>query len=76
MNTPESKEETLLSKACRIMMSFKPCTVVFRDGTELKCEKIIKTSVTIIGNTIGSVTVVVGGRSEELIADYIQDISK
>jgi len=74
MNTSELKEETLLSKACGIMMSFKPCTILLRDGTELKCEKIIKTSVTIIGNTIGSVTVIVGGRSEELIADYIKDI--
>jgi hypothetical protein len=74
MNTSELKEEPLLSKACRTMMSFKPCTILFRDGTELKCEKIIKPSVTIIGNTIGSVTVIVGGRSEELIADYIKEI--
>ena len=58
------------------MMSFRPCTVAFRDGTELKCERIIKTSVTIVGNTIGSVTVVVAGRTEELIADYISDIQQ
>jgi hypothetical protein len=66
--------ETLLQKACRIMMSFKPCTIVFRDGTEVRCDKITETGVTIVGQTIGSVTIARAGRSERLIADYIQEI--
>ena len=56
------------------MISFRPCMVVFRDGTEVRCDRITETSVTIVGQTIGSVTIARAGRSERLIADYIQDI--
>jgi hypothetical protein len=69
-------EESLLQKANRIMMSFKPCTVAFRDGSTLKCDRITKVGVTIVGETLGSVTVVSSGRVEELVADYITDITQ
>ena len=55
-------------------MSFRPCTIILRDGTAISCDRITETGVTIVGETLGSVTIARAGRSERLIADYIQEI--
>ena len=65
---------TILQKAENIMLQGKPCLITLRNGKKFECAKITKTSITIIGNTIGSIGVLPIDHAKDISVEDIENI--
>ena len=66
--------QTIGQRAAAVMMERRPCTVLLRDGSRVQCERITKTSTTVVGTHSGEIEVVERGQIRKLFLDYIQEI--